>query len=224
MAYTRLLRLYYRTEKPIPADPAQACRLVRATSTNEKKAVVDILDEFFLLGPDGWVQRRCEEELEKFKTQAEHSRKAGKLGGRPPKKITQWVSENNPVGFGKEPGGLKKISQPLTITNNQEPLSITQERVMEKDLEATVPAAAQKRGTRLPTDWALPDDWRAWASSTRPDVDVSLEAAKFCDYWHAKSGRDATKADWLATWRNWIRNAKGATRPALSVVSERAVL
>ena len=95
---------------------------------------------------------------------------------------------------------------------------------MEKDLEATVPAAAQKRGTRLPTDWALPDDWRAWASSTRPDVDVSLEAAKFCDYWHAKSGRDATKADWLATWRNWIRNAKGATRPALSVVSERAVL
>ena len=36
---------------------------------------------------------------------------------------------------------------------------------------------------------------------------VRSEAAKFSDYWHAKTGRDATKADWQATWRNWCRTA-----------------
>lgn len=36
---------------------------------------------------------------------------------------------------------------------------------------------------------------------------IRLEAAKFADYWRAKTGRDATKADWLATWRNWCRTA-----------------
>ena len=29
----------------------------------------------------------------------------------------------------------------------------------------------------------------------------------FTDYWNAKTGQDATKRDWDATWRNWIRRA-----------------
>ena len=41
---------------------------------------------------------------------------------------------------------------------------------------------------------------------------MRFEAAKFADHWHAKAGRDATKADWLATWRNWCRNAVAAPR------------
>ena len=36
---------------------------------------------------------------------------------------------------------------------------------------------------------------------------VRAEAAKFADYWHAKAGKDATKADWSATWRTWCRKA-----------------
>ena len=37
---------------------------------------------------------------------------------------------------------------------------------------------------------------------------VRSEADKFRDHWHGKAGRDATKADWQATWRNWCRNAR----------------
>ena len=36
---------------------------------------------------------------------------------------------------------------------------------------------------------------------------AAREWAKFCDYWNAKSGKDAAKLDWQATWRNWLRNA-----------------
>jgi len=64
------------------------------------------------------------------------------------------------------------------------------------------------RGTRLPADWHLPDDWADWAIEQRPDwtpSHVRHIADCFRDYWSAKAGRDACKLDWLATWRNWVR-------------------
>ena len=36
-----------------------------------------------------------------------------------------------------------------------------------------------------------------------------LESRKFADYWAAKAGAGGVKLDWQATWRNWVRNAKG---------------
>lgn len=36
---------------------------------------------------------------------------------------------------------------------------------------------------------------------------ATAELAKFRDFWTAKTGQDATKADWQATWRNWVRRA-----------------
>lgn len=67
--------------------------------------------------------------------------------------------------------------------------------------------SATKRASRLPDDWALPREWGLWAvQQGLSEAQVRLEGAKFRDYWVAKSGRDATKTDWLATWRNWIRN------------------
>lgn len=38
-----------------------------------------------------------------------------------------------------------------------------------------------------------------------PPERVNIEKAKFRDYWNAKTGKDATKHDWQATWRNWVR-------------------
>ncbi len=70
-------------------------------------------------------------------------------------------------------------------------------------------AAPATKGTRLPADWALPKAWGEWALSEFPawTADkVRSEAAKFADHWHAKTGKDATKADWQATWRNWCRS------------------
>lgn len=67
-----------------------------------------------------------------------------------------------------------------------------------------------KQGTRLPEDWRLPKGWGDWALENRPDMtdaDVRHQAACFADYWHGKAGADARKADWEATWRNWIRRA-----------------
>lgn len=62
--------------------------------------------------------------------------------------------------------------------------------------------------SRLPADWTLPDDWADFCRSERPDLDPSKTAERFADYWRAKPGAQGRKLDWLATWRNWVRNER----------------
>ena len=68
---------------------------------------------------------------------------------------------------------------------------------------------AEPKAVALPKDWQLPKAWGDWAMSEFPhwtaDI-VRLEADKFADHWRGKSGKDARKADWPATWRNWCRS------------------
>lgn len=64
-----------------------------------------------------------------------------------------------------------------------------------------------KRGTRIPDDWHPSQKVIEAMASERPDVDQQVELLKFRDYWAAKTGSGATKLDWDATYRNWIRNS-----------------
>ena len=82
------------------------------------------------------------------------------------------------------------------------------------------------RGTRLPADWQPTTDLLAWFHGKKVGnakladlVNLEVETEKFRNFWHAKSGKDATKVDWGATWRNWMLNAESryGSRPAASV-------
>ena len=68
------------------------------------------------------------------------------------------------------------------------------------------------RGTRLPDDWTLPDDWRTEALArlstfNLPLVDLDLEAEKFRNHWRAARGVKGVKLNWRATWFNWCLRA-----------------
>ncbi|MEA9602429.1 YdaU family protein [Polynucleobacter sp. MG-28-Ekke-A2] len=65
--YSRLIRKYYATEKPLPVDVKIVQRLINARSKEEKNAVVSVLNEFFNLTDDGWRQERCDHEIARFK-------------------------------------------------------------------------------------------------------------------------------------------------------------
>lgn len=95
--------------------------------------------------------------------------------------------------------------------------------------------APDKRGTRLPKDWLLPKSWGEWAIEKYPHwtpEKVRDEAAQFRNHWTSKTGKDATKLDWYATWQNWCmspmahRDAGGGkpvNRQAALEASNRAV-
>jgi len=82
-----------------------------------------------------------------------------------------------------------------------------------KDQKKEPGVSRQQAGTRLAEDWVLPEDWKAWAAAERPDVDIAQQAASFADYWHGVPGQKGRKADWLGTWRNWIRRANASRKP-----------
>lgn len=64
---------------------------------------------------------------------------------------------------------------------------------------------ARKRGNRIPADFVVTDEMREWALRSAPFADVDRATEKFIDYWTAKTGSGATKADWVRTWQNWLR-------------------
>lgn len=82
-------------------------------------------------------------------------------------------------------------------------------RVTDADAAEAAPTQTSKRGQRLPDGWQLPKAWGEWAlaeyQAWTPEI-VRLEASKFADHWHSKAGKDASKTDWEATWRNWCRS------------------
>jgi len=73
MAYTRLMRAYYRREVPIP--DAERHRLTRATTAAQRKAVDSVLGEFFRLEDGAWHNKRCDEEIAAYQAQANTNRR-----------------------------------------------------------------------------------------------------------------------------------------------------
>lgn len=61
--YTLLLDRYYASEKPLPADVRECCKLARATTKAERDAVAYVLGEFFELRATGHHNNRADDEI-----------------------------------------------------------------------------------------------------------------------------------------------------------------
>ncbi|MDO4683783.1 MAG: YdaU family protein [Lautropia sp.] len=80
LAYRRLLELYYLHERALPPDPALCARRIGMSMHLEEVQVV--LEDFFVLGEDGYRNKRCDEILEKFISQREKAKRAGIESGK----------------------------------------------------------------------------------------------------------------------------------------------
>ena len=184
--YRRLLDLYYESESPIPLETQSVIRRLRLGSHVE--AVGLILSEFFREESDGYHHTRCDTEIAKYHAKAGANRENGKKGGRPEK------PKENPDGFQKEP----------TDNLNHKPLTTNQEP-SEKPPLSPSEGEKKKRNSRIPDPFMLTAEMRAWAAEKTPAVDLKTDTENFVDYWRGTGG---TKADWVATWRTWMRKAQ----------------
>lgn len=66
--YCELLDHYYATEMPLPPDSASCWRIAGAKTAMETNAVDKILTTQFEKTPDGFVQKRTEEEITKYQS------------------------------------------------------------------------------------------------------------------------------------------------------------
>jgi hypothetical protein len=103
---------------------------------------------------------------------------------------------------------LNKLSHWL----EQDDISVISDRYQSDSLETETERETEvekKRGTkgsRLSTDFELPDSWTEFCQTERPDLNPKKVFDSFKDYWVAKAGAAGVKLDWQATWRNWVRN------------------
>jgi hypothetical protein len=63
--------------------------------------------------------------------------------------------------------------------------------------------------TLIPNDFSITQEMRDWAKIKVPKVDIESQTEEFVDYWRAHGKK---MADWLATWRNWMRRSPEFTR------------
>ena len=95
--YSRLIRKYYATEKPLPIEIKLVQRLINARSKEEKNAVISILNEFFTLTDDGWRQERCDHEITRFKDKQLKARRSaeGRWQAFPSEEPQPEITPNN---------------------------------------------------------------------------------------------------------------------------------
>lgn len=206
MAYTRLMRHYYHTERGIP--DGQQYRLARAESPAQRAAVDVVLGEFFELADGFWLQARCEQELARYRDkQAKAQRSAN----------SRWQKEREPAKPATEAVRIDSTAAPdanAMLPSDANAMRTQCERNAHQTPDTNLSpslrsgdSARARSATRLPPEWRPPDDDLRFALDLVGEGAVRLELAKFRDYWAAKAGRDGAKLDWPATWRNWIRRA-----------------
>lgn len=118
-AYSRLLRIYYRDEGPLPADVKAVQRLAGARTREEREAVEVVLNEFFDLCDDGWRNKRADEEVERMQAQAAANRKvarereARRRSTRNPRNVERTEHESCDESF----GGREPSHKPLATSH-----------------------------------------------------------------------------------------------------------
>ena len=179
LAFRRLLDHYYLHEAPIKQrDIARQIGM----KDNEQE-VLTVLNEFFISTDQGFINPRADEEIAKYRKFSEDGKKGA---------AKRWHKGTN--GEANSP----PIATPIA-TNNQEP--ITNNHSIDEP-----PTKQRTKGSRLSTDFELPDSWTEFCQTERPDLNPQKVFDSFKDYWVSKAGAAGVKLDWQATWRNWVRN------------------
>jgi len=90
------------------------------------------------------------------------------------------------------------------------------------DSAAPPPPEKPKKATRVPIPFEITAELKEWAAIKAPDVDLDEATEEFVDYWRGVGGQRGTKLDWVATWRNRMRDKQGRVRRPSNVVAIRS--
>ena len=69
--------------------------------------------------------------------------------------------------------------------------------------------ASNQSGQRITADFEINREMRQWfEEQALSPLDINVATQTFIDYYLGQEGARGIKADWIATWRNWMRRAK----------------
>lgn len=130
--YRRAIDFYYLNEKPLPKETQSVFRRLRAITQEERDAVINVLNDFFVEQDDGFHNKRCDAEIAEYHQNANKNRENGKKGGRPSKNKpkenpieSELVNQENPKEtqsdiLGSESETQKNLNR-KPLTDNHKP-------------------------------------------------------------------------------------------------------
>ena len=189
--YRQLLDWYYLDEKPIPKETELVFRRLSAKTEDEKKAVLLVLNDFFVLD-DGYKHTRCEAEISVYQSKQERARQNGKQGGRPKK--------TNEVFLKNQQKTKSEANQEL-LTNNQ----YKEKRNKKESAKASPVACPPDVSEQVWEDWQklrkakkAPVTETVVKSARREAEKANMAFENFLVVWCAR-GSQGLQADWLNT-------------------------
>lgn len=153
---------------------------------------------------DGWLIHDFAQYLPKTST-SEARAEAGRKGG-----IASGTSRSLKAearSFDAEASSLEGEANAKQGVEANAGLGIGSSTTAEVVEGSVVARSKDQNACRLPDDFRVTAEMVAWARKDVPNVDGRVETEKFRDHWKAASGATARKKDWVAAWRNWMRNA-----------------
>ena len=185
-ALITLVALTASTGEPPKADYQRLSRQLGCTPGRAKK-IIEALVDLGKIGIDGGsiINRRALTETEISQKNSEKQSEIARA---------RW--SKNPEKSNEIKERHDATAQPRQCQPEPEPEPYKKEEAK----------ASSKKGSRLPRDWSLPQEWSDWALAQGMDeLSSRREADRFRDYWVSAPGQRGVKLDWQAVWRNWVR-------------------
>lgn len=183
-AYRRLIDHYMETRAPLPCEDKALARII-GVGWSEWEDVKPAVVKFFKpsRNPLGFlVHTFCDEMLARHEARITTAKNNGGKGGRPKGSKNK---DNNPSGYEN-----KTQQKPACSV-----LLDTKEVINKKE---------SKKGKRWQRQ-EMPPKFLEYATEKEFAMAfITHTYEKFQNYWISKSGQDALKVDWLATWHNWL--------------------
>ena len=187
-AYLLLLITMWRVKGDVKSLPDDDKLLARYTklSPQQWKRMRPVIEPFFEEKNGRWFNGRLTDEYVSVKRHSKKQSNAAKA---------RWLKTKKTDDATGMPDECQTDAPiPIPIPNTKK------KKTSSKD-------DAKKRGSRIPENWQPDEADIAYAKSKGfSDRQILNIADGFRDYWVAKTGKDATKRDWSATWRGWVRN------------------
>lgn len=180
--YRDLIELYYDTEQQLSLDIDFICRKIVARSDEERTAVEQTLNEFFVRTGTGWYHARCEEEIEKYQASTSQKSAAGRASAA--KRALKMQQAINEDATGDQRAFNERSTNHEPLTTNHEPLK--------DNIVAFAPDVVESQQTEKPDK---PDKRKLVKPEYSPEFELAWEkypkrpGANKKDAFHAWSAR-----------------------------------
>ncbi len=183
LAYLRLIWMYYDTEEPLINDSK---KLAFRIGSNPD-AVQMLLEAFFVLNNNVWIQKRCDAELANYRAKSDRARNANEI---------RWQSKK-----------VLKSDPNKIATNNQEPETIVEAK-QSRGTRLSTDWTPTNEQLQFCKDLRNDLDPKSTADSFR-DYWISQPGAK-----GVKTNWDATWRNWVRAQRGAPAAQSSGSRPS----------